>query len=133
MNSTSWSAKHDVDPSPFWMIAAEQGRISHRAISNQPGANVVGGDEVGKIATQVVAAFVLEALDTRIFDGGVHAFDLAVDSRMLWLCGSMFCIVLGAALFEGISPLFAVATLLHERLACSRQCMRSARVCTSGG
>ncbi len=41
-------------------------------------AEIVGVDEVGQVAAEVVAGFVMEAFDGRLFEGSVHPFDLTV-------------------------------------------------------
>lgn len=38
---------------------------------------------------QAVMAFVVEALDGRVLDRAVHAFNLAVGPWVLWLCRSV--------------------------------------------
>jgi len=44
----------------------------------EPLGEVVGADEVGEVAAQLVVRVVVEALDRGILDGAVHPLDLAV-------------------------------------------------------
>jgi hypothetical protein len=41
-------------------------------------SEVVGGDEVVEVSSQLIVAVVVEALDGGILDGAVHPLDLAV-------------------------------------------------------
>ena len=51
----------------------------------EPSSEVVGVDEVGEVLTEVLVGFVVEALDGSVFEGSVHAFDLAVGPGMFRL------------------------------------------------
>src|SRR6202047_3683410 len=44
----------------------------------EPAGEVVGRDEVGEMAAQLVVGFVVVAFDRRFLEGSVHALDLAV-------------------------------------------------------
>lgn len=45
---------------------------------------VVGTDEVGKVASELIVSLVVEAFDGCLFEGPVHALDLARWSRDAW-------------------------------------------------
>ena len=70
----------------------------------EPAGKVVGRDEVGEVAAQLVVGFVVVALDRRLFEGAVHAFDLPVGPRVLGLGQAMIDIIAGAGYVEGMSP-----------------------------
>ena len=44
---------------------------------------VIGGDEVAEVSSQLIVAVVVVALDSGLLDGPVHALDLAVDPGMI--------------------------------------------------
>ena len=44
---------------------------------------VVGADEVGEMAAELIVGFMVEALDSRLLDGAVHVLDLTVGPGML--------------------------------------------------
>lgn len=69
-----------------------------------PAAEIVGGDEVGEMATELVVALVVEALDRRILDGSVHPLDLAIGPWMFGLGRAVLDVVRGAGVFEGMCP-----------------------------
>ncbi|MEA2262597.1 MAG: hypothetical protein QOJ51_5422, partial [Acidobacteriaceae bacterium] len=48
------------------------------AESLEPFGEVVSGDEVAEVGSQLVVAVVVVALNRGLFDGAVHALDLAV-------------------------------------------------------
>lgn len=70
----------------------------------QSSAELIGYDEVGEMLAELIVALIVKALDGRILDGAVHAFDLAIGPRMFRLGGSMFDISFGASIFEDIHP-----------------------------
>ena len=45
---------------------------------------VVGGQEVGKVCSQLVVAVVVETFDRGVLDRAVHPLDLAVGPRVVW-------------------------------------------------
>ena len=51
---------------------------------------VIGGDEVAEVSSQLIVAVVVVALDGGLLDGPVHAFDLPVGPGMIRLCQPMF-------------------------------------------
>src|SRR5271168_108143 len=63
---------------------------------------VVGRDEVSKVALKLIMRVVVEALDGGVFDGAVHAFDLTVGPRVLGLGEAMVDIGEGTGVFEGM-------------------------------
>ena len=70
----------------------------------EPLGEVVGADEVGEVAAQLVVGVVVEALDCGLLDGAVHPLDLAVGPGMPGLSQAMIDIVAGAGHVEGMSP-----------------------------
>lgn len=44
---------------------------------------VVGGDEVVEIPSQLIVVFVVEALDRGVLDGAVHVLDLTIRPRAI--------------------------------------------------
>lgn len=69
----------------------------------QTTGEVVGGDEVGEMLTQLIVAFVVIASDRRVLDRSIHAFDLAVRPRMARLGQSVCDVELGAGEREGVA------------------------------
>jgi hypothetical protein len=51
----------------------------------EPLCEVVGRQESGEMASQLIVAVVMVAPDSGLFQRAVHALDLAVGPRMLWL------------------------------------------------
>jgi hypothetical protein len=71
-------------------------------------SEVVGMDEVGERLSQLLVSFVEEALEGSVFEGAIHAFDLAVGPGMLGLGQARVDAVLSASELEGMG---------HEHLA----------------
>jgi len=67
-------------------------------------AEIVGGDEVSQVLTKLIMALVVTAFDGCILDRPVHSLDLAIGPGMFRLGGPVFDIVLGAGIFESMSP-----------------------------
>src|SRR5580692_3845275 len=44
----------------------------------QPAAEVVGGEEVGQVGSELVVRLIVVAVDGRLLEGAVHPLDLAV-------------------------------------------------------
>ena len=65
---------------------------------------VVSGDELVQVLSQLVVGFVVEALDGSVFEGAVHAFDLPIGPRVFRLGQAVVDIVLGAGVFRGNEP-----------------------------
>ena len=87
----------------------------------EPLGEVVGADEVGEVAAQLVVGGVVEALDCGLLDGAVHPLDLAVGPGMLGLSQAMIDIVAGAGHVEGVSPerlLRSIMALTPRRSGC---------------
>ena len=63
---------------------------------------IVAGDEVSQMLPKLVMTVVIIALDGSVLDRPVHALDLAIGPRMFRHGRSMFDIVLGAGVFEGM-------------------------------
>ena len=61
----------------------------------EPAGEVVGRDEVGEMAAQLVVGFVVVAFDRRFLEGSVHALDLAVGPGMVGL---------GQPMLDGMLP-----------------------------
>ena len=70
----------------------------------QTTGEVVGGDEVPEVASELIVALVVVSLDGGLLEGAVHAFDLSVGPRMSRLCQTMVDIVLGARVLERMRP-----------------------------
>ena len=69
---------------------------------------IIGGDEVLLVGSQLVVGFVEISFGGGVLDGAVHSFDLPVGSWVLGLCQPMVDVVLGASIFasifEGVRP-----------------------------
>ena len=68
----------------------------------EPSTIVVGVDEVGEVAFELIVAVVVIALDGGFLDGSVHAFDLTVGPGVLDLGQSMLDAVLSATHLEHV-------------------------------
>jgi hypothetical protein len=68
----------------------------------QTSAEIVGGDEVSELLTELFVVVVVEALDRRVLDCAVHAFDLTIGPWMFRLCGAVLNVGLGAGIFESM-------------------------------
>lgn len=69
----------------------------------QTSAEIVGGDEVSKVLTELLVAVVVEALEGRVLDRAVHSLDLAISPWMFRLGGAVFNVGLVAGIFESIA------------------------------
>src|SRR6266481_6530262 len=88
--------------------------VRHEAFEGlQPLREVVGANEVGKMASKLIVGFIVEAFDRRLLDGAVHALDLTVGPRVSGLGEAVVDVVLGAGEFEGMSAEH-LATLDHS-------------------
>jgi hypothetical protein len=65
---------------------------------------IIGGDEVLQVRSQLVVGCVEISFDGGVLDGAVHSFDLPVGPWVLGLCQPMVDVVLGAGVFEGVRP-----------------------------
>src|SRR5271155_737229 len=77
--------------------------VRPRSVFEAPG-EVVGVDEVGEVASQLLMRLVEVAFDGCVLDGAVHSFDLPVGPGMLGFGQAMVDIALGAGVFEGVRP-----------------------------
>ena len=69
---------------------------------------------------ELVLVVVVEAFDGRIFDGAVHAFDMAIRPGVLWFSGAMLDAERRADIFESVRPdRFALGQGFGSQL-CSR-------------
>src|SRR5579862_9112123 len=66
-------------------------------------AEVVGLDEVSEVVAELVVGVVVEPPDGGVLDGAVHAFDLAIGPRMLWLGQPVIDVGEGTGVFESLS------------------------------
>ena len=69
----------------------------------EPAAEVVGGNEVVKVLSELGMIFVVIALDRRFLDRPVHSLDLAIRP---WVCGlrqPMFDVKIGTCRIEGMA------------------------------
>lgn len=69
----------------------------------QPSAEVVGGNELAKVLSELGMIFVVIALDRRFLDRPVHSLDLAVRPWMCRLRQPMFDVEIGACRIEGMA------------------------------
>ena len=69
----------------------------------QPPGEVVSGDEVVEVATQLVVAVIVVALDGRLLDCPIHPLDLAVGPRVVRLREPMFNAVALASAIERVA------------------------------
>ena len=69
----------------------------------EPAGEIVSGDEIGQMPSELVVGLVIEALDGGFLDRPVHPLDLAIGPGMLCLGCAMLDVVPGAGEFEGMS------------------------------
>ena len=55
----------------------------------EPTAEIIGVDEIGEIAAQLVVIVIVVSLNGRVLDRAVHSLDLTVDPRMIDLGEAM--------------------------------------------
>ncbi|CAP57828.1 unnamed protein product (plasmid) [Gluconacetobacter diazotrophicus PA1 5] len=77
---------------------------SEAAQGLEPAGEIVGGNEVGEVLTQLVMCFVVEALDGGVLDRAVHPLDLAIRPGMSRLCQSMLDIEISTGQFKRVAP-----------------------------
>jgi len=65
---------------------------------------IVGHDEIGQMASQLVMAFVIEALDGCLLEGPVHAFDLTIGPWMFGLGQPMIDVGERASILKSMRP-----------------------------
>jgi len=103
----------------------------------EPLCEVVGSQESGEVFAQLIVAVIMIAADSSLFQGAVHALNLAVGPGMLGLCQAMIDVCSGAGQFEGVSPdklAFGEAffELLGHRADIAGRCEVGAIVCQHG-
>ena len=69
----------------------------------QAPSEVVGGDKIVEMSTQLIVAVVVVALDGRILDGAVHSLDLPIGPRMIGFGKPMLDAVVPAGAIEGMA------------------------------
>ena len=69
----------------------------------QASAEVVGGNEIGKVLSELVVAGVVEALDGRVLDGPVHSLDLTIRPWVPRLGQSVLDVEISASRLEGVA------------------------------
>ena len=72
--------------------------------SFETAGEVVGIDEVGKMLAQFIVVVIVIAMNGRLFDGAVHAFDLAIGPRMPWFGAPVINVVSGTSTLKGMAP-----------------------------
>ena len=77
----------------------------------QASAEVVGIDEVGQVASELVVRRMVEAFNGGVLGRPVHALDLAVGPRVPWLGQAVVDAVLRAGIFQGVRG--EVLALVH--------------------
>jgi hypothetical protein len=70
----------------------------------EPSGEIVGVEEVGEVAAQLVTVLVMVAFDGRLLDCPVHSLDLAVRPGMVRLGQPMFDFLLSTSLVEHMHP-----------------------------
>ena len=65
-------------------------------------AEIVGVDEVGQVASELLVCFVVEAFDGGFLECPVHAFDLSVGPRVAWFGQPVIDATLGTCVFESM-------------------------------
>src|ERR1700680_1928797 len=80
----------------------------------KPTAEVVCGDEVGQVGSELVVRLIVIAVDGRLLDGAIHSLDLAIRPRMVGFCQAVLDAIGSADLVEAMdtiasSPAIAVA------------------------
>lgn len=63
---------------------------------------IVGLNEVGEMAAELIVGIVKEAPDGCVLDGAVHSLDLAVSPGMPWLSQSVIDVGEGAGVFKSV-------------------------------
>src|SRR6266851_7919249 len=81
----------------------------------EPASKVICRDEVGEVAAQLVVGFVVVALDRRLLQGAVHAFDLAVGPRVVGFGHPMLDAVGAADLVEAMEAIAGGPTIAVAR------------------
>ncbi len=96
-----------IDGEPLWLICpgfADE-FVGREALEGlQATGEVVGGNEVRKVASELVVVLVVVSLDGGLLEGAVHALDLSVGPRMAWFGQPMIDIVLGTRILERVRP-----------------------------
>lgn len=70
----------------------------------EPAGEVVCSDELIQVKTELVMGFVVETLDSGVFDGAVHAFDLSIGPGVFRFGQPVVDVILGTGVFEGVRP-----------------------------
>src|ERR1700676_1350841 len=85
----------------------------------EPACEVVGDDEVGQVASELVVRLIVIAVDGCLLDGAVHSLDLAVRPRVVGFSQAVLDAVSLADLVEAVDtitsgPAIAVARKVSE-------------------
>src|SRR5438067_8866288 len=65
---------------------------------------IVSGDEVDQVGSELVVAVIVIAIDHRFLEGTVHALDLTIRPRAVWFGQAVFDTVGSADLVEAMDP-----------------------------
>ena len=69
----------------------------------EPAAEVVSGNEVVKVLSELGMIFVVIALDRSFLDRPVHSLDLSIGPGMHWLRQPVFYVEIGACRIKGMA------------------------------
>jgi hypothetical protein len=78
-------------------------------------SEVVGADEVGEMASEFIVCLIVEALDGCLFEGAVHALDLAIGPRMFGLGQSVLDTVAGLTLINDLKKHISAQDDLRQK------------------
>lgn len=92
----------------------------------QAASEIISGDEVGEVGSQLLMGLIVIALHRGLLDGSVHSLDLAVRPRMIGFGQTVFDAVGSTDLVEAVnaitcSPAIAIARQIGELDAVIRE------------
>jgi hypothetical protein len=70
----------------------------------KPPAEIVGVDEVGEMPPELGVIVIMIAFDGRVLDCAVHALDLSIGPRVIWLFQAMLNVVSTLRAAERMAP-----------------------------
>src|SRR5579862_2412301 len=96
-----------VEGEPLWLVCpgfADEFVWCEAFEGLEAFGEVVGLDEVSEVVAELFVGVVVEPPDGSVLDGAVHAFDLAMGPRMLWLGQPVIDVGEGTGVFESSPP-----------------------------
>src|SRR6185437_10386921 len=96
-----------VESESVWLFRPDLADVFVRRKSPeglQATGEVVGGDEVGQVALQLIVSLVVVALDRGLFEGPVHPLDLSVRPRVIRFGYPMLDAMALTTAVEGVAP-----------------------------